>query len=67
MKTRMTTLRLFVALLFAAALSVQTVHAATITVMNTNDSGAGSLRQALADASDGDTIDFAAAVSGTIR
>jgi len=66
MKTRTTTLQLFVALLFAAALSVQTVHAATITVMNTNDSGAGSLRQALADASDGDTIDFAAAVSGTI-
>jgi hypothetical protein len=29
-----------------------------ITVTNTNDSGPGSLRQALADASDGDTIDF---------
>jgi len=38
--------------------------AATITVMNTNDSGAGSLRQALLDASDGDTIDFS--VTGTI-
>src|SRR5437870_3224666 len=35
-----------------------------ITVTNTNDSGPGSLRQALADANDGDTIDFA--VSGTI-
>jgi hypothetical protein len=41
-----------------------TVHADTITVTNTNDSGPGSLRQALADANDGDTIDFA--VIGTI-
>src|SRR3954447_21671438 len=37
----------------------------TITVTNTNDSGPGSLRQALADANDGDTIDFA--VTGTIN
>jgi N-acetylneuraminic acid mutarotase len=35
-----------------------------ITVTNTNDSGPGSLRQALADANDGDTIGFA--VTGTI-
>ena len=39
-------------------------HAATITVTNTNDGGAGSLRQAIADAHDGDTIDFG--VTGTI-
>src|SRR5256885_650861 len=32
--------------------------ASTITVINTNDSGAGSLRQALLDAHDGDTIAF---------
>ena len=30
-------------------------HAATITVTNTNDSGPGSLRQALANANNGDT------------
>src|SRR5207344_2898705 len=35
-----------------------------ITVINTNDSGPGSLRQGLADANDGDTINFA--VTGTI-
>ena len=35
-----------------------------ITVSNLNDSGPGSLRQALADAGDGDTINFA--LSGTI-
>ena len=40
------------------------IQADTITVTNTNDSGPGSLHQALADASDGDTIDFA--VTGTI-
>lgn len=38
--------------------------AATITVTNTNDSGPGSLRQALRDAHDGDTINLA--VRGTI-
>ncbi|MGI8436491.1 MAG: choice-of-anchor Q domain-containing protein [Chthoniobacterales bacterium] len=40
--------------------------AATITVANTNDSGAGSLRQAITDAAAGDTITFAAGVTGTI-
>ena len=43
----------------------QNLEAATITVTNTNDSGPGSLRQALADALDGDTINFA--VTGTIE
>jgi predicted outer membrane repeat protein len=48
-------------LLYAVAIPA---HAATITVTNTNDSGPGSLRQALANANNGDTIDFA--VTGTI-
>jgi len=39
-------------------------RATTIIVTNTNDSGAGSLRQALAIANDGDTITFA--VTGTL-
>ncbi len=39
-------------------------HAATLTVVNTNDSGAGSLRQAIADAAPGDTIDFNTGLSG---
>ena len=49
------------ALVCAARMSV---YAETITVTNTNDSGPGSLRQALADATDGDTINFT--VTGTI-
>jgi Ca2+-binding RTX toxin-like protein len=42
---------------------------ATFTVTNTNDSGAGSLRQAVADANltgENDTIQFAANTSGTV-
>jgi hypothetical protein len=37
-----------------------------ITVTNTNDSGPGSLRQALADANDGDTIEFAVTATITL-
>ena len=33
--------------------------AATVTVINTNDSGADSLRQAITNAASGDTINFA--------
>ena len=51
-------------LILACALTIP-AHAATIMVTNTNDNGPGSLRQALADANDGDTID-ATGVSGTI-
>ena len=48
-------------LVFATIIGLQ---AGTITVTNTNDSGPDSLRQALADANDGDIITFA--VTGTI-
>ena len=49
-------------LLFCAV--VIHLEAATITVTNTNDSGPGSLRQALANANNGDRINFA--VTGAI-
>jgi hypothetical protein len=41
-----------IALLCAAVASVQSAHAATITIVNTSDSGAVSLSQALANAND---------------
>src|SRR5436853_4445130 len=40
-------------------------RATTVIVSNTNDNGPGSLRQALADSNDGDTID-ATGISGVI-
>ena len=48
-------------LLCAVVFSTQ---ANIITVVNTNDSGPGSLRQALADANDGDTINFDVSLKG---
>ncbi|NLG34997.1 MAG: hypothetical protein GX548_06560 [Lentisphaerae bacterium] len=39
---------------------------ATLNVVNLNDSGAGSLRQAVVDAVDGDQIDFDDSLSGTL-
>lgn len=42
-------------------------NAATIRVTKTKDSGAGSLRAALAGAADGDSIHFAISVPATIR
>jgi hypothetical protein len=55
---------LFATCLSALCLIALSTQAATITVSNTNDSGAGSLRQALANANDGDTIHFG--IAGTI-
>src|SRR2546425_3126849 len=69
MKTKRTArsalFRLSVSICFVLVCAVViSVHANIITVTNTNDSGPGSLRQALADANDGDTITFA--VTGII-
>jgi len=57
--------RVFVAVLLCAGvgLSATSAPAATITVANGNDSGSGSLRQAIVDASPGDTINFAPSVT----
>ena len=59
----------FILLAFVAGLlavtPVQRARALTLTVTNTNDTGSGSLRQAIADAVDGDVID-ATGISGTI-
>jgi len=61
-RIRRNTLAILAALLFCK--NAMAAHAATVTVTNTNDSGAGSLRQALRVANDGDMITFA--VTGSI-
>ena len=50
-----------VLLFFAIAI---VARATTITVTSTTDSGPGSLRQALADANDGDVINFDPSLNG---
>src|SRR5437870_2586206 len=47
------------------AIGVSQLQATTIFVTNTNDSGPGSLRDAVASATDGDTIDMSG-IAGTI-
>ena len=56
-------LQLF-ALLCVMMAGTQNLHAVTITVTSTADSGPGSLRDAIAAASNGDTIQFDAALNG---
>jgi hypothetical protein len=53
-----------ICLILAGALTIP-AYATTIIVSSTNDNGPGSLRQALVDANEGDTID-ATGVAGTI-
>jgi hypothetical protein len=55
---------LFATCLSALCLIALSTQAATISVTNTTDSGGGSLRQALADAVDGDTINFNSSLNG---
>ena len=61
---RYSKLRLLVVSVLLFCATVMPARASTITVTNTNDSGTGSLRQALTAANNGDTINFA--VTGTI-
>jgi hypothetical protein len=60
-----TNIRSRISLIAAAMLAAQLAMAATLTVTNTDDSGPGSMRTALANSMDGDTIN-ASSVSGTI-
>jgi hypothetical protein len=53
-----TPILVLIALLGVAAVGLPSLRGATFTVINTNDNGVGSLRQALADAVDGDAINF---------
>ena len=50
--------------LLAASLNIAPAHAVSYTVTNTNDSGAGSLRDAIANAASGDIINFDPSLSG---
>jgi hypothetical protein len=52
--------------LFLLSMVCAPAGAATLTVINTQDSGAGSLRAALASAASGDTIVFAPGVTGSV-
>ena len=46
------------------AVGLPSLRGATITVVNTDDNGPGSLRQAVVDAVDGDTINFSSSLNG---
>ncbi len=50
--------------LFSDIGSYEFIHSTTTTVINTNDFGPGSLRQAIADACSGDTIRFSSLING---
>jgi hypothetical protein len=56
----------FLLAVFLALVVRQNLYAANVTVTNTNDGGAGSLRQAIISANPSDTVVFAAGVTGMI-
>ena len=56
-------LRVLICSLLLCAIG-RAAQATTITVINTNDSGPGSLRQALAVVNDGDAINFDSSLNG---
>jgi hypothetical protein len=63
-----TRILLLITLLAVAAVGVPGLRGATITVTTIDDNGTGSLRQALADVVDGDTISFDSPLNGqTVR
>jgi len=51
---------------FLALIAVPMAEAATRTVINLNDTGSGTLREAIALAANGDTIAFATGLTGTV-
>ncbi len=55
--------KMVLALMVASLGMLGNLYATTLTVTNAADSGVGTLRQALADANDGDTLDFDAEVT----
>ncbi len=61
-----TKLYIGICVLFLTLFTATTSRAATLTVTNKNDNGGGSLRQAVINANNGDTIIFAANLSGSI-
>ena len=66
MMPRLTRLPALAALVLSALIFAAPARAATLVVINTNDSGAGSLRAQIAASQAGDTITFAPSVGGTI-
>ncbi len=61
-----TKLSIGICVLFLTLFTATTSRAATLTVTNKNDNGGGSLRQTIISANSGDTIIFAANLSGSI-
>lgn len=61
---KQTRIHILIALLGAVGIGLPSLRGATITVTTINDNGSGSLRQALTDAANGDTINFHSSLNG---